>query len=472
MLEISLVKPGLRTIAKFRPKFTYPIFGNEEQIFGYQHLKLRLKYHATDMRPHFQVSWGKKFDAVGDTEPTNVRILMEKVLPEGTLRKFRINCCTAANIFCLVAFQRVSQFEDAISQVPQTWVPPGKRIREFEAADGTKYEVWRGSLADPAVIQMINRIQILVPLFIEGGSFIGTDTDILHRWTVFFLYHKATIPGCGDDDYTYQFAGYSTVYRFILCGRPSALPPATDFELPTSQVSLWDLPSRSRISQFLILPPYQGKGNAGRLYSTIFDEYLRSPETVEITVEDPNEAFDDLRDLSDLRFLRTIPEFNDLRINASVVIPKRGPAPTNIVDLEALEVLRQKTKIAPRQFHRVVEIHLMSQLPDVVRPSIETKASSQRPTKAQEHEYRLWKLLVKQRLYRHNKELLGQIERDERIDKLGETLRSVEFEYVRLLAAYDRRSAFEGVAASAKGKRKLGEESEGPVSKKARTQDE
>ena len=372
-----------------------------------------------------------------------------------------------------MAFQRSSDFETAIKQVPSTWTPPGERIKEFDSPGG-KYEVWSGSLADPAVKQMVNRIQILVPLLIEAGTFIGTnDEDTLDRWTIFFLYHKKETLGSTGEP-SYEFAGYSTVYRFFPFKSPAAgaAKPAakSDLELPSGGFLLSELPCRSRISQFIILPPFQGKGNAGRLYSTIFDHYLHNTQTMEITVEDPNEAFDDLRDLNDLEFLRKIPEFRSLSVNSEVIIPKKGPSPKNIVDQTALEELRLKTKIAPRQFHRLVEMDLMSKLPDAVRPSIEEKTGA-RPSKEQEQLYKLWALLVKQRLYRHNKELLGQLERSERIEKLDETLSSVELEYARLLAMFERRAKLKVADSAAHGKRKLDEEENGESSsKKARVE--
>ena len=373
----------------------------------------------------------------------------------------------------------------AIKQVPTSWTPPGELVTSFDTKDG-QYEIWKGSLADPAVKQLVNRIQILVSLFIEGGTPIKTESDDdgeadpLDRWAVFFLYHKQEVIG-QPDKFSYVFAGYSTVYQFFLFHGPTppatptkqkaAIQPATNdaFELPKGETPFTDFPCRSRISQFVIIPPFQGKGSGARLYNTIFKHYLDAKQTAEITVEDPNEKFDDLRDTSDLAFLRKIPEFNDLKINTSIAVEKKGPAPRDIVDHEALEKLRLKYKIAPRQFARVTELHLMSKLPPSVRPGIEVQDSKRPVTKDQEHEYRLWKLLVKQRLYKHNIDALGQLEKPERIEKLDETLANVEFEYARLLTLFDIRNQKSGAASN--GKRKAIDEPGEPTSKKARVED-
>lgn len=501
-VEISLVQPapsGLRSIASFNPKFTYSIFGNEETIFGYQDLKISLRYHASDMRPNLHVSSSKKLKVVSENEPVDIPAILKDFLPP-------------------VAFQKAPEFEDAVKQTPEAdYTPPGERIKDFYSSDG-RYEIWKGTLSDPAVKQLVSRVQIMVPFFIEGGTFIGSDdSESADRWTIFFLYRTRQSSGSADRC-EHEFAGYSTVYRFLL-PLGAATPPravangesaaeTAELQLPASdsgepEFSLATLPCRSRISQFIILPPFQGKGNAGRLYSTIFDEYLAEPQTTEITVEDPNEAFDDLRDIADLKFLSRLPAFTKtVSINKTVQIPRTGPSPNNIVDASALDTLRYQTKIAPRQFNRAVEMYLMQKLAPAVRPTLEgdedeeeeeeneraaarTAASGKGKaptmpalaTKEQQHEYRLWRMFVKQRLYRHNKEILGQLDRSQRIEKLEETLRSVELEYARILSMFESRTKLATVeeAQSTATKRKLTSEAGAEVaqngSKKVRIED-
>lgn len=271
------------------------------------------------------------------------------------------------------------------------------------------------------------------------------------RWTLFMLYRKQ--PSTNDPTKSsYVFIGYSTVYRFFYFQTPPTPPasPNHDWELPQGNLDLAQLPCRTRLSQFLILPPFQGSGHGARLYRSIFEHYHKHTQTYEFTVENPNEAFDELRDACDLKFLRTLPEFTALRLNPDVTVGKKGLIPQLIKGGENLEAVRTKAKIAPRQFARVLEMHVMSQLPDSVRPRIEPDERIPSKTAADRHIERLWQLLVKQRLYRHNRDVLAQIEPLERIEKLGETLLGVELEYARLLAAHG--SVSTGVA---KQKRRL-----------------
>jgi len=360
--------------------------------------------------------------------------------------------------------------------LPENWTPPGEKVHEFKTSQkGHTFEVWRGSLGDQAVRQLVTRIQILVSLFIEGGTPIDVDDSDADRWTVFFLYTKYTDPATKRQ--VYMFGGYCTVYRFYLyLPSPPATPTRDDLDLGDGNFDLSQLPCRSRISQFIVIPTFQGKGVGSQFYQAIFSQYLNHPQTVEITVEDPNEAFDDMRDLCDLTYLRTVPEFLKLRINTSIKLPRDGAVPKDIIDPEAYEALRRKVKIAPRQFARVLEMQLASQLADSVRPGIRTEGDEEppKPTPAEEHEYNLWKLLVKARLYRQHKDILGQLDISERLEKLEETVVSVEFEYARLLALLESRTdkTRQDAQSSSNGKRKADESAEEETaSKKARVED-
>ncbi|KAI1758969.1 histone acetyl transferase HAT1-like protein [Hypoxylon sp. FL1150] len=460
-ITISLVRPGpskIETIASFNPRFTYPIFGEEEHIFGYQGLKVHLKYDARDLRPKLTVSYTRKFNAVGDVEALDIKEKLQNFLPP-------------------VAYQSKGDFEQAAKALPKTWVPPGRLVETAEK-NGETYEVWHGTLNDPAVSQLLRRIQIVALFYIEGASYTGEDAEgniepdySLARWSVFFLYKKEVIQGLPDPQYTFQ--GYSTVYNFWVF-EAAALQGNLQTVLSNGPEEL-DPTHRMRISQFLILPPSQGKGVGALLYDTIFRIGLNTESVVEVAVEDPNEDFDLLRDLCDLKYLRkNVPAFVNLRINTDVNVPNKGgillndtrvipgnaftaslvSSPEGIVDLVELEKLRVKTKIARRQFWRLVEMHLMSTLPESVRPQLDEDAKKPKPSKADNHVYMLWRLLLKQRVYRRNVSQLGEFSITERIIKLNETISSVEWEYAAILARLESTpTATNGSVAN--GKRRL-----------------
>ncbi|KAI3392203.1 hypothetical protein diail_6064 [Diaporthe ilicicola] len=450
-----------KTIDSFQPKWTYSIY-EEEEIYGYKGLKINLRFNASDMRPHFSYAKGKEVPGtVADKEPTEIKESIEQYLPE-------------------VAFAPKADFEKFVQNTPDDWKPPGTLISTYESK-GETYEIWKGSLADPAVLQLVNRIQILVSLFIEGGTPIHTqstdeyDQDPLERWTVFFLYQKRPVQS-KHGQFSYVFAGYSTVYRlYALQPQDAATPLSTgEFELPP-QKDFTEFPCRSRISQFIILPTFGKKGNGMRLYKQVYQTLLADPKTFEITVEDPNEDFDVVRDMVDLSFLREQADFKQaVQINTAVEIPKKGVLQKDIVDKKALEALRTKYKIATRQFNRLIELNCFFKLPESVRPTVAIDTVGSKPnksTKAEDHEYNLWKLLAKSRIYAQNREILSQLEPDERIAKLDETVFSVELEYALLQARFESRQALQADEKLVGKKRKLGDDEESPSGKKSKTED-
>eukprot|EP00300_Choanocystis_sp_HF-7_P005677 c14212_g1_i2.p1 GENE.c14212_g1_i2~~c14212_g1_i2.p1 ORF type:complete len:297 (-),score=39.08 c14212_g1_i2:406-1248(-) len=133
--------------------------------------------------------------------------------------------------------------------------PAGQKIHEYNwadlnpeaasAGDGNEFEhvtfeVYQGSLQDSAFAAFHRRIQLLNILFIDGASYIDEEDS---GWLVHTLFEKREENG----ESQYTFIGFATLYKFF------AYPQNT----------------RHRISQFLILPPYQGKGHAVKLFSAI-----------------------------------------------------------------------------------------------------------------------------------------------------------------------------------------------------------
>ncbi|KAL8956359.1 MAG: hypothetical protein Q9183_006321, partial [Haloplaca sp. 2 TL-2023] len=173
-LHISFVQAGQTspiTLSTFHPKFTYPIFGEEEHIFGYQGLKIDIRFAAHDLLPNVSVSYDKKFKAVEDTKALEIEGTLKEWMPE-------------------ISFQKPAEYESQVQQTTSArdWKPPGELLESYTSR-GRKYEIWSAELTDPAVQQLIDRIQILVSFFIEGGTPIPLDDQdwSLARWRVFFV---------------------------------------------------------------------------------------------------------------------------------------------------------------------------------------------------------------------------------------------------------------------------------------------
>lgn len=76
----------MQTLSTFQPRFTYPIFGEEERIFGYQGLKINLRFAAHDLLPNIQISYDKRFKPVGDTKATDLLEKLKEWTPQSEIR--------------------------------------------------------------------------------------------------------------------------------------------------------------------------------------------------------------------------------------------------------------------------------------------------------------------------------------------------------------------------------------------------
>ena len=449
---IDLIQGDGSTAATFQPEFTYPIFGEEEAIFGYQGLSINLTFAAHNLKPHLAISYDNKFKATGTVEPTNILEALKDFLPKG-------------------AFSTGDATEALEDEAAAEFVPPGEKVREY-SRDGYTHEIWCAHLSDPAAKSLLENMQVLVPMFIEGGTMLQLEQDwTSQRWKLFLLY-RLQPKNKSDSTYSqYCLLGYGTSYRiFTFPDRHSPLETDIDLFSPDSQ-SLLDflprpetsilpndlaptampnnidsplkLPSRERLSQFLILPPFHRAGHGQELYNTMYNTLAKDENVREFTVEDPNEAFDDLRDLCDLTNLRArFREFRALKINTEIppeLLRSSSDIPVDtIVPVAIRDQLRHRTKIMPRQFDRLVEMQTLSFIPSLNR-SRSRITRKEKATNENDKAYYLWRLYVKQRLYIFNRDQLAQVEREERIEKLESALDSVLEAYGKMLERVEAR---------------------------------
>lgn len=437
-LEISLFR-GEEEIANFNPVFTYPIFGDEEAVFGYKGLDISLSFASHNLKPHVDISWDEQWEQRGDIKASDVRGALEEFLPPS-------------------AFEDESQPRALSASAAAKFSPPGDRLCSYRVGD-RNFEIWCASLADPLAKEMMENAQVLVPLFIEGGTELQLDHDwVANRWKVFLLYQvhekaSGTTP--------YSLAGFATSYRVFTIpddrnqfGSPESLalldPSETDVDGFLSFCSSKDtmkspleLPSRERISQLLILPPYQNSGHGPQLYNAMYEHLIAPGNILELTVEDPNEAFDDMRDVADLIHLReNNDDFASLAINTNVDIAEMkqdGNVPTDdIVDGAARLRIKKASKIMPRQISRLFEMQTLSKIPQSNR-SMNRISRKEKSSNAMDRAYFYWRLYVKHRLFSANYDTMKDMEREERIEKLEATVNNVQDDYDRLLTMTSKR---------------------------------
>ncbi|ELU44911.1 histone acetyltransferase type B catalytic subunit [Rhizoctonia solani AG-1 IA] len=302
--EVVLTEDERGVIEEFHPTFTYPIFGDKETIYGYADLKISLFFTSGSLSMFLNVASAAKLPSKTADDI------------EGTLYKFIPPDYSKS----------AESFQNTVEKEAATFKPLGDKIHTYvrraaghgkgksrdtspiseDDPDAIVFEVYHVSFGyrsmkvvlpqyrfqstwdTPGFREYHRRMQIFILLYIEGGSYIQEDEE---KWEFVALYERRRSHSPNDslDDpptYTYHFVGYSSLYPF------------------------WCWPDKVRLRlrwvQFVILPPYQHAGHGSALYNAIYQFSLGRDEVVELTVEDPSEAFEDLRDRNDMKRLLSL----------------------------------------------------------------------------------------------------------------------------------------------------------------------
>jgi len=148
--------------------------------------------------------------------------------------------------------------------------PPGKVLATKENGESS-LAVFKTKLKNDENIDFHKRFEVLGLFFIDSASFISDYDD----WRAYYLYECKKV---GKERTRYTLLGCSTVYPF--------------FHLPDKR--------RFRISQFLILPPFQKRGHGEFLLRSVYKHLRTKEDLFEITVESPSKDFQRFRTQADL----------------------------------------------------------------------------------------------------------------------------------------------------------------------------
>lgn len=346
---------------EFQPAFTYPIYGEEELIYGYKDLRIEVRFDARSLLPYAHVGYSARLPEV---EAEGVLNELLKHLPWDT-------CVDEAE------WRRRRAAEADRFAVPGTEVavldaPP----QSGGGGGGDKYHVYRTEVG--ACRELLERFQIFTLFFIEAGSYIDKDDP---SWEIYLLYRDNV-----------EFAGFATVYPYFW------------YQDAVTHDSLDELLYRKRISQFVVLPPFQRNRVGQQFYKTLMARFLDEPRVRQVTVEDPSEAFDVIRDRADLELLSSRGMLDDPKF----ALP---------LDPAWVQGQAKQHKMAERQFVRCVEMGLLRRLDGL-------------PNKA-------YRLLVKKRLYLRNREGLADKSADEVKELLEATFHDVVNEYKHNMQSVD-----------------------------------
>ncbi|KAI0582133.1 Formyl-trans-N multi-domain protein [Pyrenophora tritici-repentis] len=416
-----------RLFDAFHPSYTYTVIEENETIAGYKNPSIQLDFRANDMKPQLKISFDQQLD-------------LKKISPD--LNQIDLS----PELFREYLPETINE---AAAPAPAEWKPPGERQSSF-SLHGKQYEIWKASMTDPEARRIwINMRLLNVSPYTLAGFSTSYRAWIFPTFEIARATKQLPSPAASVD-------GDGEKYT------PPRLSQDPETFLFTDKLDLLQTPSRERISQFLVLPPYQGRLLGTRLYDHVFQDLATKPFIYEIPVEDPSEAFDAMRDYGDITYLRALLAFQKLSIASNIPpesLRKDSPIPRdqilgNGIDLEQL---RKETKIVSRQFYRMVELHLLSTIPpnNRSRSRITRKAKS---SNENDRRYYFWRLALKHRIYSQNADALDQMEDSaERVEKLESAVDSQQEEFEERLEGLEKRlslAADDAAVPSARTKRK------------------
>lgn len=304
----------------FYPAFSHQFFGDNETIFGYHNLEVQLYYHSGTLLTYM----GLKHDGEVNSK------IVEGVEPDPVLstiaERYPAGCLT--------------NLDEFIARLPDEgkFRPMGDLLHSYKKND-VEYEIYKADVTTPRLKDYHDRLQPFVLWFIDGSSYIDSDDE---RWRYFLLFEKRKEAG----ETYYSVAGYVTVYQYY--AYPDKIRP--------------------RISQMLILPPFQRQGHGVEMLQTVDRFYIKDPQVLDITVEEPSYDFIRLRDYVDALDCSKLSAF----------------APDNLCNGfsdKMVQQAREELKINKIQCRRVYEI-LRLRVTDLSNPE----------------EYKSYRLEVKKRL--------------------------------------------------------------------------
>jgi len=347
----------------FHPELTHQIF-DDERILGFKNPRVDMYYASDSLYSYMSFEYDEL-----TPDPQECR----GVTDVGAKIKYYLEPPDNPSTTSRAKFIQVLE-----SSPPEAFTPPGTLLEQYDLSDNETVEIYKGQVAEPHMRAYHARLQLFNLWYIDGARYIESGDP---KWHIYLAFRRRRSSG------RLSLAGWITAYPF--------------FSYPQSL--------RTRISQVLVLPPFQGRGLCAQLLRAVYRDQLRDERVADLTVEDPSPTFQRLRDVVDLKNLCR--EFAPLLARASAT----GQLPPLHGELE--QSIRKRLKLWKGQIRRCYE---------VLRFALVNRSD--------EEGYRAYRLYVKARLYHRNEETLSGIENPvERKRQLDILYRELEKEYGYLL---------------------------------------
>ncbi|KAF5204055.1 Histone acetyltransferase type b catalytic subunit [Thalictrum thalictroides] len=308
-------------------------FDEDGKIFGYKNLKINIFLSTISFHAYADITFESSSD--GGKGITDLKPALQKILGESLVEdKEEFLQTFSAGIDYI---RNVMSNGEVLHREATTG--DNKSNNQLEAESFTvEHQVIRMAVNSMSVGELYCRLVPLVLLLVDGSSPIDVTDP---RWEIYLAVEsKSNDQGVVGA----KLLGFAAVYRF--------------YYYPES--------SRLRISQVLVLPPYQGKGH-GHLLLKVLNSVALSENVYDVTVEEPSDYLQHVRTCVDMHRLL---DFEPIKqaISSVALHLKQGNLSKKPYKLQsdppasAVEDVRRSLKINKKQFLQCWEILIYLEL--------------------------------------------------------------------------------------------------------------
>lgn len=301
-------------------------FDDDGKIYGYQGLKITIWINTISFQAFADITYHSTCD--GGKGITDLKSALQRMFGETLVEKKDDFLQTFSSerdyIKSIISSGEVLQHKPSIGQ--------NNGSNGHTEAQASNLEAVRMAVGNMPAGHLYSRLVPLVLLLVDGSSPIDiTDPN----WELYFVIEKK-IDEQGDSPY--KLLGFAAAYRF--------------FHYPDT--------SRLRLSQILVLPPYQNKGY-GRYLLDLLHNIAISENVYDFAVEEPLDYFQHVRTCVDTLRLLTL-ESVQKAVNSVVShlkhtkLSKKTQTEAFLPPRSAVEDVRKILKINKKQFVRCWEV--------------------------------------------------------------------------------------------------------------------
>ena len=247
----------------FCPTFTHQVFGQDEVVRGYESIQIRVYLHALTMHSFVEITCEGKQPGADD---------VRHMLTENLGLQFTED----VDEFIKQVKESEPLIERSLSNENATTCA-SVRVSPSETFEVVRFKPSGNCESSRVLKSLHDRLQAMPLLYVDAANYID-NTD--PKWDIYLAVFRNNNSNnsSSNNSSSRSVAGFCTVYSF--------------YAYPETQ--------RLRLSQILVMPPFQRKGIASGILQKVYATAVER-ECTDLTVEDPSEEFQKVRERVDLK---------------------------------------------------------------------------------------------------------------------------------------------------------------------------